>query len=120
MDIEAAELGGTWRLYIAENSQCAGAEASSEKELAGYTCIPGSVPGNFELDMFKAGLIPDPFCATNAWDMRKYENRHLWYVRDFDAPDAPGEYYLLYSSQDRPSRNTTRLPTDAASAHRRG
>lgn len=86
-------LNGKWRLYIAENKNCKifAQNISTENELKshGLSCIDGNVPGNFELDLFNAGLIDDPFFGTNPLKMQQLENRHLWYVRNFDA--APEE-----------------------------
>lgn len=80
-------LNGVWRLYIKENCNCSGfaENITSERKLLqhGIKCIDGSVPGNFELDMQKAGLIEEPFFGTNALKLQRLENRHLWYCREF-------------------------------------
>ncbi len=52
----------------------------------GCVTVPADVPGNFELDLFRAGLIDDPFFGTNILGLRKLEDRHLFYVTTFDAP----------------------------------
>lgn len=54
--------------------------------LEGCVTVPATVPGNFELDLFRAGLIPDPFFDTNILSLRRLEDRHLFYVTAFDAP----------------------------------
>lgn len=81
-------LDGKWRLYIEDNEvfMATGANPSTENELVdlGYTAIEGSVPGNFELDMQKIGLCPDFTVGTNALELLKLENKHLWYVTDFE------------------------------------
>ena len=38
----------------------------------GAVTVPATVPGNFELDLFRAGLIPDPFFGTNIIDPVSY------------------------------------------------
>lgn len=58
--------------------------------------MPATVPGNFELDLFRAGLIPDPFFGTNIIDLRKLEDRHLFYVTTFDAPPDGTDGLLLH------------------------
>lgn len=35
--------------------------------------IPATVPGNVELDLFRAGIEPEPFYAENEYLFRKYE-----------------------------------------------
>ena len=80
-------LNGEWRLYIAENKECKSFadKLCSEEEVVKYkfTQISGSVPGNFELDMHRAGLIGDPYYGSNPLEIQKLENRHLWYATDF-------------------------------------
>ena len=73
-------LDGEWALYIAENRAVKSAALPvSEAQLTGdaYTKIPGRVPGNFELDMERAGLAPDLFFGTNTLKAQELENRHL-------------------------------------------
>lgn len=100
-------LDGTWRLYIEENSICKGWETEngsfSERFLKnkGLTPIDGSVPGNFELDMQKAGQLCDLFYDTNILKAQYLENRHLWYVRNFTFEGNPCKRdYLLFEGVD--------------------
>ncbi len=65
----------------------------SELENCKFLTIPASVPGNFELDLVRAGLAPDPFYAQNPFLFQQYENRHLW-------------YYTLFSAEDTGDKNT--------------
>ena len=53
-----------------------------------YETVPAAVPGNFELDLWRAGKIDDPFYSTHMLDLQKLENRHLFYTLKFDAPNA--------------------------------
>ena len=84
-------LNGNWRLYIEENKNCADYADSifCEKALRRkkIKAIDAVVPGNFELDMYRAGLIDDPFYSQNPHKLYVLENRHLWYVRDFTVED---------------------------------
>lgn len=98
-------LDGTWQLYIARHNDCKNqlamlttGAALKNKEIQ---CIDGSVPGNFELDMQKCGLIEDPFYDVNTLELQKLENRHLWYVREFyfDGDDTDG-FYLNFEGVD--------------------
>lgn len=45
--------------------------------------LSGKVPGNFELDLYRAGIIEDPFYGTNVWKMQKLESMHIFYGRAF-------------------------------------
>lgn len=81
-------LDGDWRLYILENKiyKKYTKIISTENQLKDLEieCINGSVPGNFEIDMQNAGLINDLYYDVNVLDLQKLENKHLWYVRNFE------------------------------------
>ena len=57
---------------------------------AGFESVTAQVPGNFELDLHRAGIIPDPYFSTNIWDTEKYEYYHLWYLKTFVCEDFDG------------------------------
>ena len=98
-------LDGEWRLFIAEHSECKNnvqnLSSGAALKNSGYLEIAGSVPGNFELDMQKAGLIGDPFYDVDVIEMQKLENRHLWYVCEFDfSEDSTDGFYLHFDGVD--------------------
>ena len=80
---------GPWRLTMMPNAEVLKKryqpKTIAELEAIGASSIPASVPGNFELDLWRAGLSPDPYFAQNAWEYQQYENRHLWYTTTFCA-----------------------------------
>ena len=58
--------------------------------------IPATVPGNFELDMVRAGLLEDPYLGTNITKLRDLEDCHLFYKTTFDKPAlAENETFVL-------------------------
>ena len=94
------DLNGKWSLYIVPNKEVKklGLIGKTENELkaAGISRIDGSVPGNFELDMMREGLLPDLFFGENPLLAQKLENRHLWYTREFDyIPDGAAPSLLF-------------------------
>lgn len=97
-------LNGIWKLYIAEHSDFCKhiVPLSTEMALndAGFVCIKGSVPGNFELDMQSAGLLEDVFFGTSPLKLQELENRHLWYVRTFDFAGDASAAYLRFDGID--------------------
>ena len=98
-------LDGEWQLYIAEHAKCKNnvqnLNCGAALKNSGYTELAGSVPGNFELDMQKAGLIGDPFYDVDVIEMQKLENRHLWYVCEFDfSEDSTDGFYLHFDGVD--------------------
>ncbi len=63
--------------------------------------IPAQVPGNIELDLERAGLIPDPFFGCNEKLLRPYEFTNWCYRREFDLPaDFPDSIDLVFDGID--------------------
>ena len=98
-------LNGQWCLFIEEHKKC----ASVAKELTTLAALKntdfyetaGTVPGNFELDLVRDGILPDPFLGENPLILQKYENRHLWYATTFLSPAKDGEdWYLSFDGID--------------------
>lgn len=48
--------------------------------------IPATVPGNVELDLQRAGILPDPFVGANIRLLRPLETHEWWYSREFYLP----------------------------------
>ncbi len=66
-----------------------------------YGVIPAEVPGNFELDMMRAGLLPDLYCGDNILKAQELENRHLWYAAEFETePRAGFDAFLDFEGID--------------------
>lgn len=75
-----------------------------ELSLSGIRQYPAEVPGNFELDLHKAGEIPDPFHRENIVALRRYETFHIVYGTRFNTDKAvvPTDFepYLLFEGID--------------------
>jgi beta-mannosidase len=81
-------LNGTWKLFYYPSCE---KEISTPKELesANVDCIPAKVPGNVELDLSAAGILPaDLFKGMNILEAEKFETYDWWYQTEFDAPEA--------------------------------
>ena len=82
------KLDGIWSLTLIPNEDVAknSFDIHTKEHLnrCGYKAIPAEVPGNFELDLVREGLAPEPYFSQNAWDFQQYENRHLYYSVDFE------------------------------------
>ena len=46
--------------------------------------ISSEVPGNLELDLFRAGIIEEPYFGRNGESLRKYEFYEWCFLRDFE------------------------------------
>ena len=98
------DLSGAWRLYLAEN-ETAPAEllsARCEEDIEGLCRqkLSGTVPGNFELDLMSAGLLPDLYYGENTLLAQELEYTHLWYCTDFDVSEVKGNEELLFEGVD--------------------
>ena len=76
-----------WKLAYAPNYKYKDKKYVTIDELykAGFEIIDASVPGNFEIDLMKAGKIDDLYYSTNALKAQQLENMHIWYFCSFEA-----------------------------------
>ncbi len=84
---KSVSLDGDWQLvHFPEGEQ----RVTSPEELRALNIppIPARVPGNVELDLVRAGLLPEPFFADNIRGLRALETHEWWYQRSFFAPAA--------------------------------
>ena len=92
-------LDGAWRLAMIKNEELkkSPVDFSTPASIAaaGLTAIDAVVPGNFEIDLERAGIIDDPFFGTNQWDSRKWEAYHFVWFRTFTYDAEPDEYTRL-------------------------
>ena len=102
-------LNGKWKLYYFVDSSIPIGDVS-ELESKGVPCIDATVPGNVELDLSDAGILPkDLYKGMNINTTCEYEKYEWWYTRDFrpqnpkagqrvmlefHAVDCIAEYYL--------------------------
>ena len=62
-----------------------------------YKTVKAKVPGNCELDLVRAGVIPDPLYSTNGLALFPYERYQWLYAREFIAPEhGPTERVILH------------------------
>lgn len=98
------DLTGEWSLWYQQNSQYRTdrdhptlVQDIRNKAL----CIQASVPGNFEIDLQRAGIIEDPFFGQNVLDMQKLESMHMFYGRKFEYSRTAGcTPYLVFEGLD--------------------
>ncbi len=93
-------LNGDWTLTYVENKRFKkeGRDVSTAASVreSGWHHVDAKVPGNFELDFQRAGLIGDPFFGTNFIDNYKFEALHLIYTRTFTLDFEPDENTFLH------------------------
>ena len=84
-------LNGRWLLrYDREEGECPASPDEIEK--SGWTAVPANVPGNVEIDLVRAGKLPEPTVGHNVYELRELESCQWWYSRYFATPElASGE-----------------------------
>ena len=89
-----------WKVAYVPNCEYRGRSIKSIDDInnAGFDVIDASVPGNFELDLMKAGKLKDLYFSTNTLKAQKTENFHLWYFTTFQADNKNS--YLHFNGID--------------------
>ena len=74
---------GNWRLAWVDNATlCEKAidfKRAKDVKKGGCRVIDATVPGGFEIDFMREGLLDDIYMGTNTLQTQKYENLHLYY-----------------------------------------
>ncbi len=90
MKIELSGGNSKWEMAFAREADYRKAELGkagicgrADLEKAGLKLYKAEVPGNFELDLQRNGIIEEPFYGTNALALHKYEDSHIWYRTEF-------------------------------------
>ncbi len=80
-------LDGDWDLWYFPEGEREVADPSA-LAASGAARVPARVPGNVELDLVRAGILPEPFFADNVLAVQKFEAYEWWYTRSFKGPDG--------------------------------
>jgi len=80
-------LSGIWNLYY-YNQKEFNINTPTELKKADVSSIKATVPGNIELDLSKAGLLPkDLFKGENIRTAKEFESYDWWYETEFETPE---------------------------------
>lgn len=97
---ERLDILKDWKLLYTEDNgsdiECR--SFNDAAEMAEKPLISASVPGNFELDLFKAGILTkDPYSGDGCLELVKFEYCHIFYGCTFEWKDdiKPGESIML-------------------------
>ena len=90
-------LDGNWNLAVIHHRDLAKISFPLTYEAVINSCKVGAividalVPGNFEIDLERAGIIPNPFFGINMLKMFEWEDCHIIYARKFDYRNKEGK-----------------------------
>lgn len=87
---QSIDLSGDWSFAYSDGPEDRLFSTGAELESAGYKTHPCTVPGNFELDLHRNGIVDEPFHGMNIAGLARYERSHVWYFRRFSAEEKPG------------------------------
>lgn len=80
--MKKVNLSGEWKLYFYNQLE---KDIKNPSELSKERCIGCTVPGNIELDLSAAGLLPkDLYFGSNMKACEKFEPYAWWYEREFE------------------------------------
>lgn len=99
------DLDGEWVLYTYPDEVADRYEALLAGDVAPACVfsepIAAQVPGSYELDLQRAGRIPDPYVSMNMQGLEEYEYAHFVYVKEFSFSDeVTGEELLSFEGID--------------------
>ena len=76
--------------------------APSAPDFGDAKYLEGTIPGNVEIDLMSAGILPDLYYADNVPLAEKYEGYDWWYEKEFELSSIPEnhEAYLRFNAVD--------------------
>lgn len=97
----AISLNGRWTLDFWKQGKT---PVTSPGQMRGisYETIDATVPGNVELDLLSAGIIPPPELGSNVYLLRQWEAYQWRYTKTFDTPqhEQNDELFLTFGGID--------------------
>jgi beta-mannosidase len=85
--MERIDLNGEWQLsYSPQQDKYVKLQNIDFNTMS---TVPARVPGNVELDLIRAGILPDLAVGNNIYLLREYETYEWWYRHRFNAPAIP-------------------------------
>lgn len=88
-----------WKLAWIPNAELRAKDLSfttaQEANESGYRVIDASVPGNFELDFMREGLLEDVYVGANSVKTQELENLHFYYFTEFDYEEKSDKDAIL-------------------------
>jgi len=85
----ALSLDGEWRLDYFPQPDDGAVRSLPIPAGLDVRSVPAAVPGNCELDLVNAGILPPAEIGLNALELRKYEGHQWLYTRTFVTPQIP-------------------------------
>lgn len=94
-------LNGKWELYFGPQDDSA-PQTPDELLASSFRNIEAQVPGNVELDLIKANILPDIKVGNNIFETRKFETYQWWYKKIINLASVSSEKrtFLVFDGID--------------------
>lgn len=69
-------------------------------EIPAHRTVTATVPGNCELDLVRAGVLPEPEIGLNVQKFRAYEGYQWLYTKAFEFKKSYGRAWLVFEGVD--------------------
>jgi len=86
MYIHELSLNGSWQLFWDQYGEHTMPATLEEARASSLPTADGQVPGNFELDLERAGVLPEIYMGKNVLLTQDYERANVFYGRTFTYP----------------------------------
>lgn len=95
--MKVIKLNGACQLYAYKTESA----PMHPQDIAGEG-IPSNIPGNVEIDLMNAGILPNIYQGTNVGRTREFELYDWWYVKEFAVEGFPqeDEAFLVFDGVD--------------------
>jgi len=95
----SVDLCGNWLFGWSDSGLLIKSKREAEEsEVKLYDC---TVPGNFEVDLEKAGKVPNVFFGMNPVKVNEFvEKKHVYYILEFTVPEYDGRPVLIFEGID--------------------
>ena len=97
---DAISLDGEWSLKCWQQKSADDAVRDVASVPADAKSVKAIVPGNCELDLVNAGLMPQPEVGMNVREFRACEGYGWLYTREFEVEDVSGRFSLVFDGID--------------------
>lgn len=97
-------LNGNWKLGVCDDSVYIKLTSElttfNELEKCNIKIIPATVPGNLELDLQNANMLPDPFFGKNLLLVQDIELYHMFYSKEFVIDSITSPLQIVFEGID--------------------
>ena len=90
-------LDGAWRLDYFPQPEAGAVRTTA---IPAHRTVEATVPGNCELDLVRAGVLPEPEIGLNALQFRPYEGYQWLYTKAFESRKPKGRAWLVFEGID--------------------